>query len=135
MFAKLLKSKPLLIYLIGGLCVFIGVYFGYQYYVNTVVKIEKMTDSATISTNDDGDESTDDSNQLDEPAYKKNKIGSSILPFAAKSSVGPPTSGVAFNSEDDSPEDDLSKDGVEGMQEGNKKGNKKGNSQPTKFNF
>lgn len=134
MFAKLFKSKPLLIYLIGGLCVFIGVYFGYQYYVNTVVKIEKMTDSATIKTSDDNeddDESTAESNKLDEPAYKKNKNGSSILPFAAKSSVGPPTSGVAFNSEDDSPEDDLSKDGVEGMQEGNKKGN----SQPTKFNF
>ena len=131
MFAKLFKSKPLLIYLIGGLCVFIGVYFGYQYYVNTVVKIEKMTDSATIKTSDDDDESTAESNKLDEPAYKKNKNGSSILPFAAKSSVGPPTSGVAFNSEDDSPEDDLSKDGVEGMQEGNQKGN----SQPTKFKF
>jgi len=112
MFAKLFKTKPLLIYLIGSLCILIGLYFGYQYYINNrVVKIEKMTDSG-LTPDSDADDVKPDQVKPDqvpeEPAYKKNKITSEILPFASTSSVGPPTSGVAFNSAAGEP--------IEGMQ-------------------
>ena len=107
MFAKLFKTKPLLIYLIGSLCILIGLYFGYQYYINNrVVKIEKMTDSELVAESESDVVNPDQVSE--EPAYKKNKITSEILPFASTSSVGPPTSGVAFNSDVGGP--------IEGMQ-------------------
>lgn len=101
MFAKLLKSKPLLIYLFGVLFILIGVYFGYQYYVKNVVEIKQISDSDIQKKSDDksDDKSEDNSDKkIEKPAYTQNKI-TSILPVAAISSVGPQTVGIAFNSD------------------------------------
>ena len=105
MFAKLLKSKPLLIYLFGVLFILIGVYFGYQYYVKNVVEIKQVSDSdiqkkLDDNSDDKSDDNSDDNSdkKIEKPAYTQNKI-TSILPVAAISSVGPQTVGIAFNSD------------------------------------
>ena len=97
MFAKLLKSKPLLIYLFGVLFILIGVYFGYQYYVKNVVEIKQVSDSDIQKKSDDNSDDNSDK-KIEKPAYTQNKI-TSILPVAAISSVGPQTVGIAFNSD------------------------------------
>jgi len=123
MFAKLLKSKPLLIYLFGVLFILIGVYFGYQYYVKNVVEIKQVSDSDIQKKSDDNSDDNSDK-KIEKPAYTQNKI-TSILPVAAISSVGPQTVGIAFNSDKE----------IEGMENNNETDNESKKSSIKTYKF